>query len=621
MATTGAKLTVPHTVSGSAIVGQGNSPELWVLYSTDDASVSTPVWNDATAKVRAFSTSRGRENELAEVDAGTAGVTLDNRTRTFDPVINTAIRPMNRWLLREQFSGETQDIFKGYADSYQQRWPGGMDAETAVQLTDEFKRLALDRLPVTNPPRDSYADVVQFDQPSGYWQFNNPVTTGLGSVLLEATATAGQTLTSNASLLTVESPIRGDSGYAVSMSGSQQLTTGALTEGASGDAAGLAEFSVEVWVKASDVTPASTETLIRGPLSSSNAQWRVDLNTGGTISVVFRNSGGTDHTVTSATLADATWYHIVGVIRSGNVFLYVNGSQMATTAWSGSFGTMDADSEMVVLDGSVPGIYYFDELALYRYGLTAGRVDAHYIAGTERGFAAQLSGLRIHALLDEGGSSIPRQIDAGLRDVTPRYMNGQDPLGEIRVADRADDPDSVYFTARDGTQMFLDGDHRSSSPYDTVQATFDDDGTDLPYQDVDVDYSESFLTNEYNGTRIGGGLLTASDATSIARYGKRPQTVTDLPVTDDADVQAVIDAMLAKYREPMTRITSLTLTTQVPDVAEAIFRRDIGDRIRVFRTPPGGGARIDQTLFIQKITVEGANDGAPWQITWGVSPL
>jgi hypothetical protein len=37
-------------------------------------------------------------------------------------------------------------------------------------------------------------------------------------------------------------------------------------------------------------------------------------------------------------------------------------------------------------------------------------------------------------------------------------------------------------------------------------------------------------------------------------------------------------------------------------------------------TPPGGGARIDQTSFIQKIEVEGTPSG-PWKIRLGVSPV
>ena len=113
---------------------------------------------------------------------------------------------------------------------------------------------------------------------------------------------------------------------------------------------------------------------------------------------------------------------------------------------------------------------------------------------------------------------------------------------------------------------------------------------------------------------------TARDTTSISRYFKRAQGLLP-PVTTDGQSSTIAAAMLAKYKDPMTRITSITLNTQIPDVAEAALERDLGDRIRVLRTQPGGGSRIDQTLFIQKIQIEGANTGAPWTVTWGLSPL
>ena len=83
---------------------------------------------------------------------------------------------MNRWWLREQFSGETRDLFKGYAERYDQDWPEvGFDATCAVSLADEFKVLALDSLPATSPPRNTYLDLVAVDTPDGLWPLNQPV--------------------------------------------------------------------------------------------------------------------------------------------------------------------------------------------------------------------------------------------------------------------------------------------------------------------------------------------------------------------------------------------------------------------------------------------------------------
>lgn len=165
---------------GSAtFAGQGQSPLLQVLLAFDDVSVSTPAWTYvADSKVRAFSVSRGRESELVEFDAGTASVTLDNRNRAYDPTSNASIRPMNRIWLREQFSGETHDLFKGYVESWDQEWPGwgGSDAIVTAVAADEFKVLALDGMPTTSPVRGSYEEMIASDVPVSYWRMNDAVT-------------------------------------------------------------------------------------------------------------------------------------------------------------------------------------------------------------------------------------------------------------------------------------------------------------------------------------------------------------------------------------------------------------------------------------------------------------
>jgi hypothetical protein len=74
-----------------------------------------------------------------------------------------------------QFSGETHDLFKGYAESYDNQWPDGgwSDAVCVVSIADELMVLALDSLPATNPPRNTYGEVVQADSPDGYWPMND----------------------------------------------------------------------------------------------------------------------------------------------------------------------------------------------------------------------------------------------------------------------------------------------------------------------------------------------------------------------------------------------------------------------------------------------------------------
>lgn len=609
------------------------APVLLVEFTTDDPDDTTPSWTDVTEHVRSFTTSRGRDSELSLVEAGTATITLSNRGRDFDPTNDATLRPMNRWRISVVMDGPvTEEIFTGYAESYDQQWPAvGKDAITIVSCVDEFKVLTLDRLPNTDPPRDTYADVVLFDEPQGYWRMQDT------DIFIYEPA-AGSTKLATGNIGRTASPIIGDStvdSVAGTPYGARSTTSRiysidsstllpGLDVGGPGDAGGLAGFTVEVWFKSSEATPAAQRIIAAGPLSSGSYQWNITLETSGQIRGSARNSGGTAFVTDSvASITANVWYHLMLIVDGGNTRIYVNGSQAGTPAsWSGVVGAMDAGGFIQLgTNTAVGGTRYYDEFAFYRYsilGIYTGRPLAHYTAGVNRGFAAQDPGARIEDVLDAAGNVAARSVQNGTREMIPAFMSGRPPLDMLREGEQAENVDAVLFIAKDGTITFLADGHRSSSPYNTVQATFDDDGTDLPYQGIDVDYSEAFLFNEWTVTRTGGTTTTETDATSVSAYLKRSKSLTDLPITTEADQDAIAAALLAKYKDPLFRVTSLDLlATEL--VAEAVFPLDIGHRIRVFRTQPGGG-RIDQTLFIQKIDTSG-EPGRPISVRLSVSPL
>jgi hypothetical protein len=471
----------------------------------------------------------------------------------------------------------------------------------------------------------SYEAVVMYDNPNGYWRCDDlSVTEGVQ-------AKVGKPLYLVAGVMgsTAPGPIVGDRPGSFIFLQPGALALGELLPGESGDPSALSEITIETWFASSDATPAATQNIVIGPLIATASSYGLQLLTSGAISFTCRNSAGTLHTVNSSAIT-TDWYHIVGTISGGSVRLYLNGAQVGSTAWTGSFAGPPPDTGLTLNflgATSGPDTQYFDEIAFYRRGLSAARIWAHYEAGRLRGFPTQRTDLRIGAVLDAVGSHAPRNLQIGgltngERDIIPTFMEGQPALDELLNAMKAESVDAMFFVAGDGTVTFLPTTQRNVNPYDTVQATFGDaGGSELPYVDLDLDYSDAFLANEWNVTRDGGLVQTRSDATSIARYGRRPQSLTGLPVVSDADADNIAVAMLAKYKDPYTRVTSLTLDTSVPSVTEAVFRLDLGDRIRVLRTPPGGGARVDQTLFVQKISDAGANDQKPWSITLGVSPL
>jgi hypothetical protein len=613
--------------------------ELKVRFTTDDASDTTPTWTDVSTLVRSFSISRGRANELADVDAGTATLVLDNGARTFDPISNALIRPMNRWWIQSIVAGVTRDMFFGYADSYTNDVDGGAwgDAVATVQLTDEMKVLALGRLPAMDPPRDTYADVVLSDEPRGYWRFQETAKVD-DRIFAPAAGDVSMTFDTNVSRST--GAIVGDDDVDIisgtyygsrsttirffTIEGTEMTTVGWLPVNGPGDAAGLSAFTFEMWFSSDEATPAAQREIVMGPLSGGVTQWGIQLTTAGLFRGYARNSGGTAYVALGTNAVSAgTFYHVVFVVAGSTVHIYVNGVlEGSSGAFTGTVGVMDSGGFLQLgPPTAVGGTRAYDEAAFYSYALGADRVLAHFNAGRNRGFAKQDPGARITAVLTAAGNTAATSIRAGSREMIPTFMRGQSPLEEMRKAETADSVDSVLFISKSGTITFLDDGHRSVSPWNTVQATFDDDGTDTAYLNVTFDFSEAFLYNSVNVTRTGGTTSTTSDSTSISKYFKRTLSYTDLPITTDSDASAIGTALLAKYKDPMWRIVALELDTSTAAVAAAGLAREIGDRIRILRTPPGGGTRLDQTSFVQKIGISGQNDWRPWKITLTVSPL
>jgi hypothetical protein len=416
------------------------------------------------------------------------------------------------------------------------------------------------------------------------------------------------------------------------------LTTGTLNAGDAGEFGGCRDATIEFWFNPAAAASA-TRSLWTGPDSTGGfgRQWQFWINASGAVGAAFRNSAGTANAVGSTTaLQPGLWYHIVGAADStaGLTRLYINGIQEATVAWTppviaSSFSATVGN--MYVGDTTANMAMSFCALATYTRFIGATRIAAHYTAGVSQGVVQEKPGQRIGDILDRSASvHAPRSLYAGTRIVTETYFVGQAPLDELRKAAAADNVDAMLFVGASGDWTFLDATHRSSTPYNTVQATFGDaGGTELPYLDLTFDSSDAFIFNEWTVTREQGvksaGDLgetqTALDATSISRYFERPASLSGVPVTSDTDSAAIATAMLAKYKDPMTRITSITLNTLDANVAQAVFQRELGDKIRVLRTPPGGGARIQEDLWIQKIEISGANDGASWSVRFGVSPV
>jgi len=142
----------------------------------DSPYYPSPAWTDITSYVREINIRRGRSDEFQDFDAGTASVTLDNRTRIFDPT-NTAGTYYGKLLPRKQIkitatnNGTVYPVYRGYVTG----WPmsitdAGFDATVTLDCYDAFGLLANEELP------DDLADYyIRSLSPRHYWPLTDPI--------------------------------------------------------------------------------------------------------------------------------------------------------------------------------------------------------------------------------------------------------------------------------------------------------------------------------------------------------------------------------------------------------------------------------------------------------------
>ena len=130
--------------------------------------------------------------------------------------------------------------------------------------------------------------------------------------------------------------------------------------------------------------------------------------------------------------------------------------------------------------------------------------------------------------------------------------------------------------------------------------TFADNGTGIDYQELDVAFDETELSNVVSVTNHGGTAQIASDATSIADYFTRTYTLTELLGRNNAQALNIANLILNYRKNPRIRIESLTLDlSSNSDRVLPALSLDFGDPIYVVRT------QSPTSILDLRITVQG----------------
>ena len=170
--------------------------------------------------------------------------------------------------------------------------------------------------------------------------------------------------------------------------------------------------------------------------------------------------------------------------------------------------------------------------------------------------SSQASGARINTVLDlaEINYQGARSIDTG-SSTLGAFAISQDTncLNYLQLINTSEQ--GYLFMSASGTLTFKS---RSSVLNPVAGATFNTDGTGLPYQTLINQYGDELLYNYIVTQSPAGAVQTTSNATSIALYQAQQYALTDLLNSTTTEVAGLGNYLLGKYQNPVLRFTGLS---------------------------------------------------------------
>jgi hypothetical protein len=170
--------------------------------------------------------------------------------------------------------------------------------------------------------------------------------------------------------------------------------------------------------------------------------------------------------------------------------------------------------------------------------------------------SSQSTGARINTILDltEINYQGARSIDTG-SSTLGAFAIDQDTVCLNYLQQVNTSEQGYLFMSSNGTLTFKG---RSSVLNPVAGATFNTDGTGLPYQTLINQYGDELLYNYIITQSPAGAVQTTSSATSIALYQAQQYALTNLLNSTTSEVAGLGNYLLGKYQNPVLRFTGLS---------------------------------------------------------------
>jgi hypothetical protein len=228
----------------------------------------------------------------------------------------------------------------------------------------------------------------------------------------------------------------------------------------------------------------------------------------------------------------------------------------------------------------------------------------------------ELSGARVTRILDLPEVAWPtdkRDIDAGNSFMSDSDISeGTQAVAYLQLI--ATSEAGEVFVSKDNTFVFK----ARNSPPGVIDLIFSDEGaidgyTVIPFAELGVVYGTEELYNRIvlaNDFPLFPEEATAEDAESQLIYGPRSYTVNGLLNNDPGDLEFLADFLLARFKEPQYRFSSLSVILDILSESQQneVLDLEIGDIVQVRFTPSGIPPAIEQYVRVIGISHDWQNN-------------
>jgi len=566
-------------------LGLANMPVVGVFISfTDGPYVVEPTWVEVTQYVRDINVRRGRGNDLQQFPSGSATLTLDNRTRLFDP-FNTAgiyygnLKPRRQIKIVGQWAGVTYPIFRGFIAGWPVQYAeGGKDSTVDIDCFDALGLLASEK--TAEDPLYIYTKSLL---PTDYWRCADEV----ASTVLKNDI-RNNTLQSN---------------YAPNpkFSSVSPLVESIKTNGAS-----IYDYRSTVIANAIPLTPSSHTISFWAKNTGSTLQaeilrgsvWVLCSVSTSTVSIQIRyatSSTGTQYTASVASGGGESHHYVVTWDGTGLVpKLYVDGVDVTGTVSTATPVTKSAVDYERLANGS------FQEFSVYNRVLSQTEVTQLYGYGALQ-IKESSTDRATRTLADSQFPVALRNFTAApLAQVNDLTANSTT-LNELQVINTSEGGE--LFADRSGVLTLLDREYFGATRSAVSQMSFVDTGTGVYYDHASIrfQYDADQLRNSIEIQFSNGASIVNSDATSVAANGEAGDSRSTI-IADLDTATALASRLVNLYKSPKISVEPFLVKPQRNPSYDwpKVLSLELLDRFTFVRTPSTGSA-VSQDMLLQSI--------------------